>query len=272
MKKMYWMIWGLALNACAAVPVDAAGVGLPQKMEVNERYCPNSHNRNECSKVSVTRLEYAGAPWLTALLDQQLRRSLQGEEARAAVDLKGQIQAALREQTLVEKDKAWTTEIDNGIVAQGQALDWLAFTLETYQYNQGAAHGLSTRSHIMVNGRSRSVVDLNSILLNRSAQARLNELQRQAWMEWLRRSDWLNEGQSLADFMKQWPFEATNNWRIAKEALVFTFQPYAVCPYACGMPEIRIPITKLQRVVKPEVLEAARQWRSEVSLDKTAKH
>lgn len=93
-----------------------------------------------------------------------------------------------------------------------------------------------------------------------NAQPQLEQLQLAAFKRFLAQEIEMNDA-DIAGHLAIWTFESTDNWRLAKNGLVFQFQNYEITPYAMGRPEIFIAAQDLRGIIREDILRETENYR-----------
>ena len=52
-----------------------------------------------------------------------------------------------------------------------------------------------------------------------------------------------------------WPFSLTDNYTFTRQGMTFLYQPYEIGFYALGAPQLTVPYSELNGIVKPQYLK-----------------
>ncbi|BFM01967.1 hypothetical protein Psyaliredsea_06140 [Psychrobacter alimentarius] len=58
----------------------------------------------------------------------------------------------------------------------------------------------------------------------------------------------------MSSYEKNWPFTLSDNVTLTDKGIDILYQPYAIGPYASGMPTLSIPYSQLNGVIKPRFI------------------
>ncbi len=123
--------------------------------------------------------------------------------------------------------------------------------LNTWQYFTGAAHGISATQFLNWDNAKEKVLGLNNVLEPGKHDAYVAAL-RQAHAKWLAANP--DAKADPATYNRIWPFQPSDNFAFSDAGLVVKYNSYEIAPYSSGQPELLIPYTDLQGVLKPEYL------------------
>lgn len=209
-----------------------------------ERKAPGCEG--QCPSIKVDSLVFPGNPQLTRWVDEGLAQmtTLWQDPPPGYTDLAGFEQHFWR--TAAPKDSAVLAAATR---YRSQGLTVLE--LNTWQYVTGASHGISATRFVNWDNRANRMITLRDILLPGQAGAYEAAL-RQAHAAWLQRHP--DAQADPQQFARQWPFQATDNFALTDTGLVVKYDAYAIAPYSSGQPEMVIPYSALQGVLKHEYL------------------
>lgn len=189
---------------------------------------------------------------------------------------KGSLKAVLRNYITDENGKPILEENDTckmdflrQLALEGETSNYAILGLEHWEYTCGA-HGNGSHSLLIVpkTGVIKPLKLADIVLPNQ--KEKLVQLQLAAWKKYLAQpapsDDYVREkgwtAAEIEEHLQDWKFEGTDNYRFAKDGLVFLFQSYEIAPYSMGRPELLIPSKDLQGIIKPEILRETESYRS----------
>nr|WP_255592936.1 DUF3298 domain-containing protein [Bordetella sp. BOR01] len=130
----------------------------------------------------------------------------------------------------------------------------VAVELHTGQYLTGAAHGIPATQYLNWQRDQSRVLALDEALQSGAHPAFVEALQR-AHAAWLAQNpDAQRDPQA---YNRMWPFQESNNFALTPEGMVIKYDAYSIAPYSHGEPELLIPYTELQGILRPEFLPPA---------------
>ncbi|MDO4879197.1 MAG: RsiV family protein [Neisseria sp.] len=214
-----------------------------------------------CHTLTITRPQ-TGNPAIDAWAAGRLQKNwrLKGLDTAA---LRAALRRELKGTNTEDLGNCSGMEFSGDVGLLGQSPAYAVFAEEYYTYACGA-HGNGTYAlHVLPKNGAVKPVALKDIVL-KGKMKRLKQLQLEAWKQYLHSQDW-GEGETMtdaeiADWLKEWPFEGTDNWQISKGGLNFLFQTYEVGPYVIGRPELFIPAAKLKGIIRPGILREASRY------------
>jgi hypothetical protein len=117
--------------------------------------------------------------------------------------------------------------------------------LSSYRFT-GGAHGIPGRAYLNYDRQLKRVLSLDDLLLPDGQQAfwQQAELAHQAWLK----AGGLDQD---TDYQATWPFERTANVAMLRGSVMLKYEIGHIAPYASGHPELFIPYSRLNGIVKP---------------------
>lgn len=218
-----------------------------------------------CSQIQINYPHYANNETLNSFVEtlmqsyfitneaQSLPNTISEFEAFLKNYLKQQIQAIKKEYP--KNSESWKSVLHISIHNVAQNGDFLSFQYFYDNYQAGMAHGAIGGSNTVLNTKTNRVVNFEDILLNKSAEKALFELQKAKWIEMQEFSP-----EDIKEHFELWPFVLSTDWYFGKNSLIFSYDSYEICPYACGLPEIELSADQLKGIIRPEILQAAAHW------------
>lgn len=121
--------------------------------------------------------------------------------------------------------------------------------LDSWQYFTGAAHGIGATQFLNWDNERRGVVPLDAILVP-GGRERFNEALRRAHERWLAK-----QPDARADpetWNRMWPFRPSENYAFTDQGIAVKYDTYELAPYSYGQPELLIPYSDLEGVLRVE--------------------
>ena len=248
---------GALLTACASGPKEQISLIPAEQIEQQtskdgvftqpikwERKAPGCEG--ECPSIKVDSLVFPGNAKLTQWVDEGLAQmtTLWQDPPPNYTTLK-EFEAYFW-RTAAPRDSAIL-----GAKTRYRSQGLTVLELTTWQYITGASHGIPATRFLNWDNRSNRMIELRDILLPGQAEAYEAAL-RQAHAAWQQNQP--DAQQNPEQFARQWPFQMTDNFALTDTGLVVKYDVYAIAPYASGQPELTIPYSALQGVLKPEYL------------------
>lgn len=128
--------------------------------------------------------------------------------------------------------------------------DLMVLELQGYVMT-GGAHGMPFSNYMVIDERTHQVVTLDDMLQEGEKPA-FEAALKTSWQDWQDNSD---VGQTLDPI--NWPFSPSDNAAPMEDAMAVTYSPYALGPYAIGMPTLTIPYSDLEGILKSRFLPGA---------------
>lgn len=126
--------------------------------------------------------------------------------------------------------------------------------LDSWQYLTGAAHGLSATQFLNWDNSRQRVLGINDVLQKGQHPAYVAALSA-AYKQWLAHNS--DARQNMAAYKRLWPFQASNNFALTDHGVVVKYNAYEIAPYSSGQPELVIPYSALQGILKPQYMPSA---------------
>jgi len=123
--------------------------------------------------------------------------------------------------------------------------------LDSWQYFTGAAHGINATQFLNWDNTAGKALGLANIL-QPGKEAAYVEALRQAHARWLENND--DAKRDPATYQRLWPFQPSDNFAFTDSGLVVKYDSYAIAPYSFGQPELLIPYSALQGVLRSEFM------------------
>lgn len=202
----------------------------------------------DCPKVELDSVVFPGVPRLTELIDVALATMTGvGDTGQRPYQTVAEYEsyfwktAAPRDSTLLAAKARYRNR------------DLTVIELNTWQYMTGAAHGISATQFLNWDNKTGKVLGLSNVLVPGQADAYAAALQ-QAHSAWAaQHPDAQNDP---ATFARLWPFQPSNNFAITDAGLVVKYDSYQIAPYSSGQPELLIPYSALEGILRPEFMPA----------------
>jgi hypothetical protein len=196
----------------------------------------------ECPTLEVNTLIFAGNPELTRLVDHALAMKT-GVDADRTPPYG----------TIAEfEEHYWKVAGSRDSVILGARLRYRSkyltvVELDSWQYFTGAAHGIGATQFLNWDNERRGIVPLDAVLVPGGLE-RFNDALRRAHARWLE-----NVPDAKADpetWNRLWPFRPTDNYAFTDQGIVVKYDTYELAPYSHGQPELLIPYSELEGVLR----------------------
>ncbi|MEJ2897223.1 RsiV family protein [Bordetella avium] len=200
----------------------------------------------ECPTIEIDSVAFPDIPRLSLAVDETLA-SLTGIDSK----LRGQYNnlseftqyfwrtAQGRDATVF---KASVKNVGQGVVS---------VELHTGQYFTGAAHGIPATVFLNWQLAGGHLLQLDDLLIP-GRRAQYVEALRQAHQQWLASNE--DAKRDPVAYNRIWPFQSTDNVAFSRDGLVAKYDAYSIAPYSQGEPELLLPWSALQGIIKPEYL------------------
>ena len=140
-----------------------------------------------------------------------------------------------------------------GVFLAGQQHDGLVIIELSSYLDQGATHGEPGRAFINYSRQQQKALSLTDMLLPGKEDAFWKAAQ-VAHNSWL-----ISTRLSLEpEFVKTYPFQKTPNVALTYGGVILKYPTTTIAPYALGHVELQIPYSRLEGILKPELVPARR--------------
>ncbi|MCQ4346293.1 RsiV family protein [Pseudomonas stutzeri] len=227
------------LGACQLLGGHAAPTQ-PQRIAWEQR--AEDCRKQRCSLVNVDTLRFADQPALDRLIEQALL-AMTREETDAPLP------ASLRahgDELLRRQPEGWETWLQAKLLDRHDEL--LVIELSSYLY-RGGAHGQPGRGFLNYSTRLERALQLAD-LLQPGQEAAFWQAAGEAHRRWLAALP-IDDRE---EFLRDWPFQPTDNVALLGDRVLLKYDVYALAPYAMGHPSLEIPYDRLRQILKPEYL------------------
>lgn len=250
----------ISLLLAAAIPALAQAPKTKSET-IKAEYCPMPSEKEECSKVEITRLIFAD-PALTAFADSLLHNSL---ELKLANFSSSHVRKKLKKEVDETKDddgKYLRLEQDADNALYGYSPDYLTIRTGYWAYG-GGPHGNGGEyfSTIPRKGKIRELT-MKDILLPGKRDALIRLVKEGVADEYVAAGKARNRQEALEMLPSgfEQDYQKTDfNWALDKNGLYFSFNPYSLGGYV-DTAYFTLPANKLQGIVKPEWLRQSQEF------------
>lgn len=202
--------------------------------------------KGECPTLEVNTLVFAGNPELTELVDHALAMMTGiNEDGRPPYgDIAG------------FEDYYWQVAGSRDSVLLAAKLRYRSkyltvIELDSWQYLTGAAHGIGATQFLNWDNARSALVPLDHIL-TQGRRSEFDAALRHAHAQWLTQQP---DAQADIDTWNRiWPFQASDNYAFTDQGIVVKYDTYELAPYSYGQPELLIPYSELDGVLRVDYL------------------
>ncbi|WP_322994984.1 RsiV family protein [Castellaniella sp.] len=202
--------------------------------------------KGECPKLVIDSLAFPGNPRLTGLVDHALATMTWLDTSRPAPYDTLQAYQAYYWKTAAPRDEA-------NLIARNRYRNahLTVIELNVGQYQTGMAHGITGTQFINWDNQSAKALTIDQ-LLQPGARPGFDAALQAVHDKWvLAHRDAIQDPDS---FSRMWPFATSDNVAITDQGVLVKYQSYEIAPYAWGQPELLIPYTQLQGILRPAYL------------------
>ena len=231
----------LTLGACQSLFQPSYRAPLEATRDASEVVQPGCTTA-DCPLVNIDTVHFASEPKLDALIEQRLlemTRTSPGAPLPASLN-------AYREKFLRESGPRNSMYLQAKVREQHDGL--VIIELSSY-LDTGGAHGEPGRGFINYSRQQQKNLTLADMLRPGKEDAFWKAAQ-VAHNSWL-----ISTRLSLEpEYVKSWPFQKTPNVALTYGAVVLKYPTTTIAPYAMGHVELQIPYTRLDGIIKPELV------------------
>lgn len=223
---------------------------LPEKIQ---EMCTEREN---CPKIEVKYLK-TNHPWINDITNARINNLVVNSKPTESAPIKtksslAEVQAAINDfansQFLdMPEDRQWAYELIVTPNYLGHVGDAELFEIESYSYT-GGAHGMSYSEYLIFDPSTKKQIKLDDMLVT-GKKSRFKTLAYNAYKTWVKTFD-----NDVSSYEKNWPFTLSDNVTLTDKGIDILYQPYAIGPYASGMPTLSIPYSQLNGVIKPRFI------------------
>lgn len=202
--------------------------------------------KGECPTLEVSTLVFAGQPELTQLVDHALAMmtGINDQGQPPYDDIAGfenyywQV-AGSRDSVLLSARLRYRSQ------------HLTVIELDSWQYLTGAAHGIGATQFLNWDNARRTLIPLERVV-SQGGRPQFEAALRRAHGQWLARQP---EAQAdPATWNRIWPFQVSENYAFTDQGMVVKYGTYELAPYSSGQPELLIPYSDLEGVLKVDYL------------------
>ncbi|MEN6670019.1 RsiV family protein [Psychrobacter sp. B38] len=214
------------------------------------------NERDNCPKIEAKYLK-TNHTWINEITNARIDYLLVNSKPTESAPIKtkssqADVQAALndfvRSQfTDTPEDRQWAYELMVTPKYLGHVGDVELFEIESYLYT-GGAHGMSYSEYLIFDPSAKKQITLDDMLVA-GKKSRFKTLAYDAYQAWVKTFD-----TNVRSYEKNWPFTLSDNVTLTDKGIDILYQPYAIGPYASGMPILSVPYSQLDGVIKPRFI------------------
>ncbi|MGP5120958.1 RsiV family protein [Psychrobacter alimentarius] len=223
---------------------------LPEKIQ---EMCTEREN---CPKIEVKYLK-TNHPWINDITNARINNLVVNSKPTESAPIKtksspAEVQVAINDfanSQFVDmpEDRQWAYELMVTPNYLGHVGDAELFEIESYSYT-GGAHGMSYSEYLIFDPSTKKQIKLDDMLVT-GKKSRFKTLAYNAYKTWVKTFD-----NDVSSYEKNWPFTLSDNVTLTDKGIDILYQPYAIGPYASGMPTLSIPYSQLNGVIKPRFI------------------
>ena len=232
----------LLLGACQSTPRNDGPAPLATSHERWE-HKPAGCTAQDCPLVNVELQRLADQPALDKRIEDTLLDLVQQATEQRPASLQ-----AHEQQFLANGKPGWVSYLQAKVLEQNAR--FVVIELSSYHFT-GGAHGMPGRTYLNVDRQSMQVASLQDVLVpgEESGFWQVAERAHQAWL--------IAQGHGNdLDYRKNWPLQRTAIIAFLRDAVMLKYDVASIAPYADGHPEILIPYTQLEGIIRPAYMDA----------------
>ena len=232
----------LTLGACQSLFQPSYRAPLETTRDTSEQSKPGCTSA-DCPLVNIDTVHFAKEPKLDALTEQRLLEMTGANPLPTSLE-------TYREQFLK------TAAPNNNMYLQAKVReqhDGLVIIELSSYLDQGATHGEPGRAFINYSRQQQKALALTDMLLPGKQDAfwKAGQVAHNSWL--------ISTRLSLEpEFVKTYPFQKTPNVALTSGGVVLKYPTNTIAPYALGHVELQIPYSRLEGIIKPELVPAGR--------------
>ena len=232
----------LTLGACQSLFQPSYRAPLEATRDTSEQSKPGCTSA-DCPLVNIDTVHFAKEPKLDALTEQRLLEMTGANPLPTSLE-------TYREQFLK------TAAPNNNMYLQAKVReqhDGLVIIELSSYLDQGATHGEPGRAFINYSRQQQKALTLTDMLLPSKQDAfwKAGQVAHNSWL--------ISTRLSLEpEFVKTYPFQKTQNVALTSSGVVLKYPTNTIAPYALGHVELQIPYSRLEGIIKPELVPAGR--------------
>lgn len=235
----------LTLGACQSLFQPSFKTPLEATRDATEQSKPGCASA-DCPLVNIDTVHFAKEPKLDALIEQRLLEMTStspNDPLPTSLD-------TYREQFLRTAAPRNSMYLQAKVREQHDGL--VIIELSSY-LDQGATHGEPGRAFINYSRQQQKALTLTDMLLPGKEDA-LWKAAQVAHNSWL-----ISTRLSLEpEYVKTYPFQKTPNVALTYGGVILKYPTSTIAPYALGHVELQIPYSRLDGILKPELVPARR--------------
>ena len=212
--------------------------------------------RDNCPDIEIKYLE-SNHEWINEAVNARINSLVVNSEPTESASVKTtstpqEIKAALDKFATSQiqdlpNDVSWGYEWMVTPEYLGHVNDFELFDINSYVFT-GGAHGMPYSEYLVFDLSTKKHIKLDD-MLQAGKKSTFEALAYDAYKAWVKTVD-----DDVSSYEKNWPFKLSDDVILTDKGINIRYQPYAIGPYAYGMPMLSIPYSKLDTVIKPHFL------------------
>lgn len=124
------------------------------------------------------------------------------------------------------------------------------FEINSYLY-LGGAHGMPYSEYVMLDAQKHRKINVTDLIADKD-MAQYRALVYAAYKQWV--ADINDDEMDAANYENSWPFIMSDNILLTDKGIDIVYQPYAIAPYAYGMPTLSLSYEQLDGIINPRYI------------------
>ena len=227
----------LWLGACQSFAPDEESTELATN-HLSWEHTTAGCSAQDCPLVNVELQRLSNQPQLDARIEATLLDMVYKATGQRAHTLQQHEQ-----EFLASAKPGWVSYLQAKVLEQHAKI--VVIELSSYHFT-GGVQGIPGRRYLNVDRHSKQVLEPKDILVagEETAFWQVAERAHQAWL--------VSQGHAEdTKFQQNWPFKQTQNIAFLRSAVMLKYDVGQIAPYADGHPQILIPYSELQGIVRP---------------------
>lgn len=228
---------GLSLAACQSHGPDEDHSELATS-HLSWEHTAAGCSAQDCPLVNIELQRLSNQPQLDARIDATLLDMVYKATGQRANTLQEHEQ-----EFLASAKPGWVSYLQAKVLEQHAKI--VVIELSSYHFI-GGAQGIPGRRYLNVDRHSKQVLEPKDILVA-GEETTFWQVAERAHRAWL-----VSQGHGEdTQFRQTWPFKQTQNIAFLRSAVMLKYDVGQIAPYADGHPQILIPYSELQGIVRP---------------------
>ena len=223
----------------AEQPGDTPLTSKSQTLTRESESCPD----DPCSKVDLQWLTFPEDAPLTRALESTLLEQLSNGADDGASSFAAVADGFLSDAREAAEVESMGWELNSKVSLLGERAGLVTLQLDSYEIT-GGAHGMPVVQLLNWDRREQRRATLQDVLQPGQEDA-FWKAAAEVHQQWL-----ANDIEADKDFRDTWPFLQTGDFHITNQGVALLYNVYSIAPYAMGQPELTVPWSKLDGLIR----------------------